>query len=562
MEQLKNRLQWLMGLRVAAVTLFLGLSISLEMESGERVLTFSVLIVGTYSLTIAYALALTRLWTLEALTGLAYFQLVMDLVLETFLVARTGGVESPFSVFYAITVTLASLTLGRRAGLITSSLSVLFIGMVANIQFYGLIGSWMPRSRLALPETIETLVAHVLALIAVGVLSGHLAEQLRKKDQAIVEKERGFNRLQAFHENVLECLSSGVFTTDSAGLITSFNRAAQEITGQPLEQVRQRPWWDVFTWKQADLFGADPTTLSLPHRFETEGEKTDGSRLVLGMTLSPLTELGERTGLVGVFQDLTPIRAMEEEIQRREWLALIGEMSAGMAHEIRNPLAALAGSMQMLKKDLSLDDTNQRLMDIAIRETARLDNTITEFLLYARPRELNLKECDLNTVLTDTMDLIRHECASRVGLSVTAHLGTGPMVVQVDQDQMKQVFWNLATNAFEAMPEGGRLTIYTRRRRLAVWAQIGEIVEIGFEDTGTGIKKEDIDKIFLPFFTTKKEGSGLGLATVHRIVDLHLGWVRVESREGKGSRFVVCLPMSGQEDLRLWQEGKHAWKKS
>ncbi len=551
-----------MALRVAAVTLFLGLSISLEIESGERVLTFSALIVTTYALTIFYALALTRLKTLETLTGFAYFQLGVDLLLETFLVARTSGVESPFSVFYAITVTLASLTLGRRAGLATSGLSVLLFGTVTNVQFYGVLGPWLPRGRLALPETIETLVAHVLALIAVGVLSGHLAEQLRRKDQAIVEKELGLSRLQAFHENVLESLSSGVFTTDSTGLITSFNRAAQEITGQTSEQVQRRPWWEVFTWKQPDLFGADPMSLSLPHRFETEGERADGGRLVLGMTLSPLTELGQRTGLVGVFQDLTPMRTMEEEMQRREWLARIGEMSAGMAHEIRNPLAALAGSMQMLKKDLALDETNQRLMDIAIRETARLDTTITEFLLYARPRELNLKECDLNTVLTDTMNLIQHECASRQDLTVSTHFGSGPMIVQVDQDQIKQVFWNLATNAFEAMPDGGRLLIYTRRRRMALGNRVGDIIEIGFEDTGHGIKKEDLEKIFLPFFTTKKEGSGLGLATVHRIIDLHGGWLRVESREGRGSRFVVCLPMSGQEGLRLWYEGKGPWKKS
>lgn len=551
-----------MALRVAAVTLFLGLSISFQVESGERVLTFSALIVTTYGLTIVYALALTRLTSLRGLTSFAYAQLGMDLLLETFLVVRTSGVESPFSVFYAITVTLASLTLGRGGGLATSGLSVLLFGVVTNVQFYGIVVQWLPRTRLGLPETIETLVAHVLALIAVGVLSGHLAEQLRKKDQTLVEKERGLSRLQAFHENVLESLSSGVFTTDSAGLITSFNRAAQEITGQTLDQVRQRPWGEVFTWNQQDLFGVDAMSLSTPHRFETEGERADGSRLVLGMTLSPLTETGQRTGLVGVFQDLTPMRVMEEEMQRREWLARIGEMSAGMAHEIRNPLAALAGSMQMLKKDLDLDETNQRLMDIAIRETARLDSTITEFLLYARPRELNLKECDLNGVLTDTMDLIQHESASRKNLTVLTHLGSGAMTVEVDQDQIKQVFWNLATNAFEAMPNGGKLTIYTRRRRMAVGNRIGDIIEIGFEDTGQGIKKEDLDKIFLPFFTTKKEGSGLGLATVHRIIDLHGGWIRVESREGKGSRFVVCLPLSGQEGLRLWHEGKEPWKKS
>jgi two-component system sensor histidine kinase PilS (NtrC family) len=233
-----------------------------------------------------------------------------------------------------------------------------------------------------------------------------------------------------------------------------------------------------------------------------------------------------------------------------------------MAHEIRNPLAAMAGAMQMLRKDLAHDESTARLLDIATREATRLDAIVSEFLLYARPPELNLKECDLNAVLTDTLDLIRHEAQNRKGITIETYPGPGPMLAQVDQDQLKQVFWNLATNAFDAMLSGGRLDIVTSRRRVGSGGRSGEVIEIAFKDTGEGIKKEDIDKIFLPFFTTKHTGSGLGLASVHRIVDLHGGWIRVESQVGKGSRFVVCLPVSPEAGPRLWHEGPEPWKRS
>ncbi len=215
----------------------------------------------------------------------------------------------------------------------------------------------------------------------------------------------------------------------------------------------------------------------------------------------------------------------------------------------------------MLRKDLSLEDSNAHLMDIAIRETARLDSIITDFLLYARPPGLNLKESDLNALLKDTMDLMQHEARSRANVTLTLRLGSGPMRAQVDENQMKQVFWNFASNAFEAMPQGGKLTISTKRRRVGSGGRTGDVIEIAFQDTGEGIKKEALGKIFLPFFTTKKEGSGLGLAAVHRIVDLHGGWIRVESEEGAGSLFVVCLPVSVEAGPRLWHEGREPWKR-
>jgi two-component system sensor histidine kinase PilS (NtrC family) len=293
-----------------------------------------------------------------------------------------------------------------------------------------------------------------------------------------------------------------------------------------------------------------------------ECKRADGNRLILGMTLAPLHEQGMETGLVGVFKDLTRMRDLEEEMRRKQWLANLGEMSAGMAHEIRNPLGALAGAMQMLRKDLQADETSQRLMDIAIREATRLDDIITEFLQYARPPALNVKEVDLNKVLAETLDLVQHEARTRTKIVIETALADGVLPGQVDQDQMKQVFWNLAANAFDAMPRGGQLTIATGCRHVDVAGRKADVVEIAFHDTGEGIPKQNLDKIFLPFFTTKAHGSGLGLAAVHRIVDLHGGWIKVESKENQGTQFVVCLPQAADAGVRLWHEGREPWKRS
>lgn len=553
-----------MGLRLVVVSLLLGLSLTFQVTKGEPVQTFYALIVFTYAVTIPYALILRRLQSPSAFVWFAWAQVGVDFLLETVLIARTGGIESPFAVLYVITVTVASLVSRRRVGLLTASVSIILFGILTNVQLYGLgeAWGWLPRTRLSAPETLQTFGVYSLAFLVVGFLSGALADQLRLADQSLREKEQGLSRLQAFHENIVHSISSGVFTTDDGGRITSFNPAAQEATGYGLAQVQGRSWREVFNWYPGQPSDERFLETSTNMRFEVECKRADGNRLILGMTLAPLHEQGKATGLVGVFKDLTQIRDLEEEMRRKEWLASLGEMSAGMAHEIRNPLGALAGAMQMLRKDLHADETSQRLMDIAVREATRLDTIITEFLQYARPPALNLAEYDLNKVLAETLDLVQHEARTRTNITIVATLANESLPGQVDQDQMKQVFWNLATNAFDAMPKGGQLTITTGCRKIDVGGRKADVVEISFHDSGEGIPKINLDKIFLPFFTTKKQGSGLGLAAVHRIVDLHGGWIKVDSQQGQGSRFVVCLPSSAESGVRLWHEGREPWKRS
>lgn len=556
-------LYWLIGVRAAIVTLLLGVSIAVQGGRSPAPPIFYGLAGLAYVLTLGYLLAMRWMTTPERLARFASVQIGVDVLIETVLMVRTGGIASPFSLLYIVSVSFASLLLRRPGGVSTAGTTVLLLGGVTVAQLYGPAGvtGWVPSSGLQESEALHTFGVHGLALFVVGFMGGTVAEQLKRAGQSLMKTEEGLSRLQAFHENIVQSVSSGLFTTDAAGRITAFNRAAQEATGVSMESAQSRSWWEVFQWQDSRVVGADPATMPLPHRFEAEGRRADGSRLVVGMTLSALTESGVRTGLVGVFKDLTQMRDMEEEMRRREWLATLGEMSAGMAHEIRNPLAALAGAMQMLRKDMVLEETNARLMDIATREAKRLDAIVTEFLLYARPPALHLKDCDIATLLDETVDLIRHEVKNRQGITLTIKPVPPKAMAEVDPDQLKQVVWNLAVNAFDAMPNGGELVIAIGRRTVGSGKNSGQVVEIEFRDTGEGIRKQDLDKIFLPFFTTKRTGSGLGLAAVHRIVDLHGGWIRVESEEGKGSCFVVCLPVSADAGPRLWHEGREPWKR-
>jgi two-component system, NtrC family, sensor histidine kinase PilS len=563
MDALRARLHWLMGLRVTFVTLMLGVSLVFEV-AGTRVETFYALIVLTYALTIPSALLLRTVKTPSALTAFFGTQVGIDFLLETILVARTGGVESPFAVLYVITVAVASLIPQRRVGLLAACTCIIVFGIVTNAQLYGLASSWSGQiGHISAASMLQTFAVYALALLVVGLLSGTLAEQLHLADQSLREKEQGLTRLQAFHENIVRSISSGVFTADASGAVTSFNPAAREVTGYAVGQVLGRSWREIFNWHPNESSDEGPA-LAVPAmtRFEVECKDANGNRLVLGMTVSPLHEQDEPHGLVGVFKDLTQIRDLEEEMRRKEWLANLGEMSAGMAHEIRNPLGALAGAMQMLRKEAISDATDRRLMDIAVREATRLDAIITEFLQYARPPALDLAEHNIDKILAETLDLVQHEARNRKRITIATSLAGGALSAQVDQNQMRQVFWNLATNAFDAMPDGGKLTITTGSRHIDAGGRKGDVVEIAFQDTGEGIAPENLDKIFLPFFTTKKEGSGLGLAAVHRIVDLHGGWIKVESQPPQGTRFVVCLPRSGGNGVRLWHEGRTPWKRS
>jgi two-component system sensor histidine kinase PilS (NtrC family) len=343
--------------------------------------------------------------------------------------------------------------------------------------------------------------------------------------------------LRALHERIVESIRSGVVTTDLQGRIYTFNTAAQEITGYQEK--------DVYGQEASILFGdisediaqslRAPDTGGASPRFEANCLTAEGLRLRLGFSISPLfSEAGETTGAVITFQDLTQIRALEETSRRQDRLAAIGRMAASIAHEIRNPLAAMRGSIQMLRSEMDADSTQGELMEIILRESDRLNRIISDFLNYARPRSIVLAPIDICELLHDTFTLMRHSPEIGPDHILEEELPNAPLLAQVDAEQLRQVFWNLSRNAFQAMPKGGTL-------QAGVKPNPHGRLQITFSDNGRGMAPEQVERLFEPFSSTTG-GSGLGLSIVYQIIRDHGGTINVRSREGQGTSISIELP--------------------
>ncbi len=554
MDALRRKLKWLMGIRVAIVTLTLGVSIYFQIgKSAQSIPAYYSLIIATYLLTIVYSLLINRL---KDMTPFAYLQLGGDILFETALVAITGGVESPFSLLYIISITAASGLLSRKGGLVAASAAGILYGGIVDLQYYRTLyhilpsATWLSTTELPTPEVYYNLSLNLLAFIMVGYLSGTLAQKLKRSGERLEEKDRDLTELQEFHRCILESIDSGVFTTDPGGRITSFNRKAEKTMGFAEAETLGRFWWEVFGWTSPVITEGVPTA-ALPSRIEEVGRRKDGSRFIVGMSFSPLLERGLHTGVVGVFQDITPLKRMEEAVRRKQWLATIGEMSAGMAHEVRNPLAALSGALQVLRKDLRPADVNRSLLDLALHETDRLNSIVTGFLQYARPRPLNLKSSDASEVVEETMRMLEQAPEFAASIRFVRKYALDGVTALLDPDQMHQVCWNLGVNACQAMPQGGTLTVSARLAPVSAGGQEGESVEIVFEDTGEGIPSDHLGKIFYPFFTTKEGGTGLGLSVVHRILEEHRGSVHIDSVLGQGTRVRLNLPLGDRVEQEM-----------
>ena len=543
-ETIHAKLRWLIGLRVVVVTVFLGLFLALETGSrghGAHAL-FSSLIIGTYGLTIVYALALKWMGPRWG-SWFAAIQLTGDLACITTVVATTGGVESPFTFLYPIVIIAGTMVLGRAGGLGATVLA----GSIYAVLAWGRLTSggfvmWWDERQIFLP-----VILNVLAFLAVFLLSNHLVAAATTATRRLAERESGFRALSAFHENIVQSMSGGLFTADLSGRVTSFNRAGYAILGLSIGDVLGRPCWELFGWTDGPSFYAGMPVQKIPYRFERETVRRDGGRLLLGMTLSWLKEPdGEPTGMIGIFQDLTEIKALEDTVRQRERLASVGEVAAGLAHEIRNPLAAISGAMQVLQQDFRFEGEHHTLMGIAVRESERLNDLIGQFLLYARPASSHKRSCDLTLLVRETLALLRTHHDYRDDVEIKEELPDLELWVRADANQLRQVVWNLLLNALQAISSRGRVTVCLRTIGPGEQGKAA-MVEMVVSDSGDGIRPEDLQRVFLPFFTTKSGGSGLGLAIVHRIVEEHGGQVEVRSEWHRGTRVIVRVP-SGKAD--------------
>ena len=562
-EEIGHKLKWLMIGRVILITIFLGSSATLELgfSAFPHPSFLFIIIAVTYLLTIFYAVLLNRH---KRFRLQAEIQLSLDVLIATGIVYVTGGIESWFPFTYLLIIIAGSIILFSRGGLLVASLSSILYGGVLVLQYYSVLPI-TPERRLIESDYLYNLFINITAFYLVAYLSGTLSERLRKAGEKLEERDADLFELRAYSDNVIKSLTSGLFTTDSEGRITFFNKAAEDITGWGIEEIRGKKASELFPLKGVEeginpvedpTYPKDPADresgsqdsgLRNPlFRFEGKFFRKDGKRLILGMGISPLMDRKDTaSGFIGIFQDLTKIKELEEEIKGKEKMAAIGELSSWMAHEIRNPLASISGSIQVLKENLNPTEENIHLIEIAIRETERLNLIVGDFLNYARPRPLSLEVCDINRLIMDTVSLLKNSKEFHEGIRINLLFENdegmatknGKIDALVDINQFKQVFWNLSINAVQAMPKGGELIIDTR-----LMTEDPNIIEITFRDTGEGIEKDNLDFIFYPFFSTKEIGSGLGLAIAYRIIEEHRGKIKVESEKGKGTTFKIYLP--------------------
>ena len=478
-----------------------------------------------------------------------YAQLSLDVVLVTWLVYSTGSVESPFLALYLVIIFAASSMFGRRQVFILASFAALLYAANAVIRMTGVIG-WAPGLAWYEGEKLKTLqfmlALNIIAIIGVSVLSSHLADRLRRSEDELAIAARDLADYRAFNDRIIESMRSGLVTTDLRGNIITFNKAAEEITGYRLQDLRGKRIFTIFgdIEKQIEVGLESIRARSRLPRFDIACRTADGRELHLGFSVAPLVDEAKShgatttRGYVLTFQDLTEVMELEREVRRQERLAALGKMAAGLAHEIRNPLASMRGSVQVLAAELDLSPDQAQLMEIVLRESDRLNQIVSDFLVYARPPRTDRQVVDLAAILSETLALLRHSPELSPNHFILEECDLGPVLYNGDPNQLRQVFWNLARNAIQAMPAGGKLSVILEARSR------GEVT-ITFSDTGQGMTREQQDRLFEPF-NSSTGGTGLGMAIVYQLVRDHNGRILVDSEAGSGTRVSIKLPGSGR----------------
>ncbi len=549
-DNLFSKIQWLMFYRVVVVTILLGATALVQIKESDlfRYTSFNyfyILIGITYALTVAYALLLFRV---KNLRFFAYLQLFGDVFFVSLLIFFTGGIESIFSWVYILSIFCASIILYRRGGLVVASAASILYGTLLDLEYYAVIhplGSHISLAGGYKSSYVLYLIAvNMTAFYLVAFLSAYLSEQVRRKEEELRATLVDYGQLERLYRDIVQNVNSGLITVDKARRITSFNRMAREITGYKLDEIYQK---DIGALFPGFLSGSRiPEALSVKEReksvlsrWEADFQTKNGAMLRLGFSVSPLKDSREEAiGSIIIFQDLTKLREMEEGLKRADRLAAIGSMAAGIAHEIRNPLASISGSIEILKEEAGKSKEHEQLMEIILREVGRLNSLIGDFLLFARPSSPAREMIRLNGTIEEILQMFAKSPNCGPGIQIVRRF-EDELLVPGDPQQMRQVFWNLFNNAAEAMPNGGELRVELRR---LTSSPLGAGCEISVSDTGVGMAEDVIAKIFDPFFTTKEKGTGLGLSIVHSIVDSNGGKIRVQSRPGLGTTFALIFP--------------------
>ncbi len=548
-----SRLQLLMFLRVGFVSLLLGVAIVIQVREtktyfGEILNAHYFLIALIYFLTFFYIVSLKYI---KNLFKFAYLQFLIDTIFITAIIYTTGGIESIFSFLYLLNIISGGIILYRYGGMIIASFSSILYGAFLDLNYYGLInpiGYRFPYAQeYQSSEIFYMILVNVAAFYLVAFLSGFLSEQIRKSRAELKAKQKDIADLEMLKENIIQSVSSGLVALDEHSKIIVFNRGAERIFNIDSRDAIRQDIRDIIPHIMPYL------KIYNPHKFsQLSYKRQDDQQIDLLLNISPLKEYGgSKKGEILVFQDTTRIREMEQEVKRMEDLAMLGELAAGIAHEIRNPLASISGSIQVLNDSLSKEEAhiNRRLMEIVLREVNRLNNLVNDFLQFARPQRTEIEEFELNQLIMDTLYIFQNSQSWSKNLDIETKI-MSPLKIKSDPQQLKQVFWNIFLNASEAMPKGGLISISAEKETgFQGSSESVESVRIKIEDNGPGLDPKIAKDIFKPFSTTKKDGSGLGLAIVKRLVEGLGGEVSGENLAREGAMITIILPISIDKEV-------------
>ncbi len=472
---------------------------------------------------------------------LTYLQIIWDLLFVTVLILFTGGILSPYSFLYLVSIMVAGMLLGRREALYTASLCGILYGAILDFQYFGYLSviglSQYDAQQVGASQLFYTIFLNLVGFGLTGFITGMLSERARQSEEALQRTSIDYDELAQLNSTIVAHSQTGLLTTNVAGRIRVFNPYAEEIVG--LSQS------DAYDLSIERVFPQLSGVLKLPTdtvNREFEYKSKCGQQIILGFRAAAFNDSkGDHAGYILNFRDITAIRSMENALKKADRLAALGELSARMAHEIRNPLAALCGSVQLLAAHGSIAEQDQRLLTIITREADRLDLLITEFLAYARPSQPHLQRVSLHGLIEDTCVFLASDPrmeAVRIYNLIPTHTE-----IMVDSNQLRQVFINLLHNATDAMPDGGSITIESSLQlRGADGYNKMPFLQVSVTDSGTGMSEDAVRHLFEPFWTTKSHGSGLGLAISYRIIEAHGGNLTVESPTDGGCRFVISLP--------------------
>ncbi|MFH1081152.1 MAG: ATP-binding protein [Pseudomonadota bacterium] len=540
------RIRYLMLSRVAIVTFLLGIATFVEIKGEEflpeiSLYSFYIVVIAAYILSIIYYLILNLSPNLKITL---YAQALCDVFLISGLVYATGGIPSIYAVFFTIVIIYSVIFLGRRGGLIIASASGIVYGTLLDLEYYKIIipsYAMIQNVSFSAAYVFSRIIIYIFSFYLVALLASFVVEQERKTRTLLEEKVTAFDQLDHLHRSIIESIDTGIVTINLLGQIKSFNRAATEITGYSLTDVEGLNIIDIFpeyVQLQEKLNRThDPD--SRKSRIEMRLTDKFNKSIILGCSISVLIDSqGKKIGNILVFQDLTEIKKMERHLEMNRRLAFVGEMAAGLAHEMRNPLASISGSIQMLHKGLHLSLSDERLMQIILRGKDQLESFMKDFLLLSRPTPGMHEVFQVDEIIDDVVDAVRYVPDWRDQIEIMKS-SANRLEIFASKTEIRQLLWNLVMNAIQAMPDGGKVTVAVRQATLK---ESIPALEFEITDNGAGIAETDLGKIFEPFFTTKEKGTGLGLAIVNRIVDGYQGTILVDSVPGRSTTFTVRLP--------------------